>query len=134
MFIYVTICVTLLTIIAGMHLILKSNSAPGTSAIFKWISYFIVLVGLLILLCQVVRGISRMRHHGDKDGYEECYSGMHGMSGCCMMMSGHGGMKCCDMEEEEGDACCDMKMKGDSAEHMMKHNEDAAKAETEEKK
>jgi hypothetical protein len=117
MFIYISICITLLTLIAAMHLILKAHSQQ-VSAMFKWICYLIVLAGLLILICQAARGIMRMRHHGDDDDIEECHSmykhhgGMKGMHSC--MMYGHGGMKCCDMEEDDDDECCGDMMKGDS--------------------
>src|SRR5690349_21834050 len=104
MHIYISICITLLTLIAAMHLLLKANTQQ-VSSLFKWISYLIVTVGLLILLCQVVRGVMMMRHHGDNDCKEECHPwlkcnpGMRGMHGGCMMY-GHGGMRCCDMDEE----------------------------------
>ena len=129
MHIYITICLTLLTLVAAMHLILKANAA-GVGSIFKWITYLIVFVGLCILLCQVVRGISMMcRHHGDKECKEECHpwmrcnDGMMGGPGMCRMhggmgmgMCGHGGMmKCCDMDGEDGK--CDMK--GDSTHAKM---------------
>jgi len=141
MIIYITICITLLTIIAGMHLILKSKN-EGTSAIFKWISYLIVLAGLLILLCQVVRGVMMMRHHGDMECKEECHpwmrcnNGMNTMNGCSMMGNHSGMRKCCDMDKEQ--ECCDMKMKGDSAHSMMDckgmmKNEEGMKEEQEEK-
>jgi hypothetical protein len=120
MFIYISICITLLTIIAAMHLLLKAN-AQQVSSLFKWIAYFIVLVGLLILFCQIARGIMRMRHHGNEDCKEECHPwlkcdrGMTGMHGC--MMNGHGNMRCCDMDEDDDKECCEGMIKGDSA-HM----------------
>src|SRR5437016_936658 len=127
MCISISICLTLLTIIAAMHLILKAHNA-GMSAVFKWISYFIVLAGLALLICLGCCGIRKMcRHHGDNDCKEECHSwmkchkGMTGsMHGC--MMYGHSGMRCCDMKEGD-DACCDKMMKGDSAYSQMECKE-----------
>jgi hypothetical protein len=142
MHIYISICVTLLTLIAAMHLLLKAKKEE-VSSLFKWISYFIVLVGLLILLCQLARGIKQMLHHGDGECREECHpwmrcgdGGMGGMHGGMhgYMMYGHDGMKCCDMDEEE---CGDMKMKGDCTHSKMEckdmmGKEDREKGEKEE--
>jgi hypothetical protein len=141
MHIYITICITLLTIIAAMHLVLKANSA-GVGSIFKWISYFIVLVGLLILLCQLARGYKMMRHHGDGECKEECHPWMRchdgmmgGMHGCNKMGDHCGMMKCCDMDEEREGKC-----KGDSmhakmeCKGMMGKEEGEEHGEKEEKK
>lgn len=123
MHIYISICVTLLTLIAAVHLLLKVNSAGGSS-LLKWLSYFIISVGVLILVCQLTRGVTDMIHHGGGDCKEKCH---HGMKGCegkkgrmhgCMMMGDEDGMrieckkmmmKDCDMDEENG------KCEGDSA-------------------
>ncbi len=118
MHIYISICITLLTLIAAMHLLLKANTQQ-VSSLFKWISYLIVTVGLLILVCQVVRGVMMMRHH-DNDRMEHSHMFMrhHGMGNmdCCMGMKGQGGMRCCEMDEEKGE-CCEEMMSGDSS-HM----------------
>ena len=126
MHIYISICVTLLTLIAALHLILKAHN-QGMNAIFKWISYLIVLTGLCILICQVARGINMMRHHDDDDDMEECHGmmrghhgmmgGMHGMDNCCFMYK-DGKMECCDMDKDKK-ACCDEMMEGDSTHKKM---------------
>ncbi len=121
MHIYISICVTLLTLIAAVHLLLKVNSAGGGS-ILKWLSYFIISVGVLILVCQLTRGVTDMIHHGGGDCKEKCHHGMKGCEGMkggmhgCMMMGDEGGMrieckkimmKDCDMEKENGKCECD---------------------------
>ncbi len=117
MHIYISICVTLLTLIAAVHLLLKVNSSGGSS-ILKWLSYFIISVGVLILVCQLTRGATDMIHHGGGDCKEKCHQGKKGGMHGCMMMGDEDGMrieckkmmmKDCDMKKENG------KCEGDSA-------------------
>jgi hypothetical protein len=130
----ISICVAILTLIAGIYLLIKVKSEQ-LKGFVKWMSYIIVGGSLLVLLCQAVCGICLMTCCGDYHGKEGmgCHSGMQGGHGC-MMMSGHSEMQCCDMRDGDKDECCDMKTTGDTAEHIIDHEEDAENVEKEEKK
>jgi len=91
--IYIPIFLTLLTAIAATHLLMKVQKDSGGS-LPKWISYIVLVICALILLCLVARGFSRMIHHHEGN---EMHCGMHHMGGPMMMggMCGHGdGMEC----------------------------------------
>lgn len=86
---YLSICITLLVMIAAMHLLAKAKK-ENLGSLFTWITYLIIIVATLILICQVARGFKRMCSPKEK--------GMHGMMmGHHMMM----GRMSCD-EEMEG--------------------------------
>ncbi|MEI6508166.1 MAG: hypothetical protein WCO54_06745 [Bacteroidota bacterium] len=98
--IYISICITLLTLIAAMYLLAKSKKEE-LGSLFKWISYGIIAVSILLLVCQLTRGACRMMHCGkEKCGPE---MGMHrGMERGMMnheMCGGRGGE---EMECREG--------------------------------
>ena len=121
---YLTICITLFVIIAAMHLLAKAKK-ESLGSLFTWISYGIIVVAILILLCQLARGCMRMRHHEEK--------GMHGMmmGRHHMMMRGMRGedMECCDgMGGRMGHDGCNDRMKcGDDMKDgrgMMKGHDD----------
>lgn len=112
---FITICLTLLTLIAAMHLLAKTQK-ESLGSLFKWISYVIIIVSLLILVCEITRGVRKMTcRDGEKCGKKGMPMGhrmmMRGMypghMDECMM--GRGGMKreCCEEEME-----CEEHMKG----------------------
>lgn len=110
---YVSICLTLLTLIAAMHLWAKTQKEQP-NALYKWLIYLIVLVGFLILICQLTRGAMRMMHREH-----------HGMMDKEMMFKNHHMMMMQGMhEDEDEDECCEgMKngaMKEDCDEHIGK--------------
>ncbi|MFA6261253.1 MAG: hypothetical protein WC760_07295 [Bacteroidia bacterium] len=108
--IFITICITLLTLIAALHLLAKVQK-DGLGKMFTWASYLIIAVAVLVLICEVTRGIGRMAcSHDGKYNHEMA---------CCPMMGSEGhheGMKkgCCkpgdkammqkDMEDDDDDA------------------------------
>lgn len=110
---YLSISITLLVMIAAMHLLAKAKKET-LGSLFTWITYFIILVATLILICQIARGMKRMCSHKEK--------GMHGMMmggmGHHMMMRGECNeeMEGCEgmggrMEGCEGNMKCDEGMK-----------------------
>ena len=127
---YISICVTMFTAMAGL-LLLEKTRKENLGSLFKWVSYIILFIAGLLVVCQLVRGIGRMCHHYvvKKQMKEMCdsmgcdprmmnmHEGMNGcgpgaMGGCC------GAMNCCGpMGGRMMDKCgamhgCD--------EHMMK--------------
>lgn len=94
--IFITICITLLTLIAALHLLAKVQK-DGLGKMFTWASYLIIAVAVLVLICEVTRGIGRMAcSHDGKCNHEMA---------CCPMMGGgghHDGMKkeCCKPGEK----------------------------------
>jgi len=130
---YLGICITLLVLIAAMHLLAKAKK-ENLGSLFTWITYGIIIVATLILLCQVARGFKRMCSPKEKGMHEMMMGGMMGhqmmmrgmcneeMEGCCDEMRGHhGNMKC---EEGMGDCKgmkkgCDDDDDADSSEHHV---------------
>ena len=127
---YLSICITLLVIIAAMHLLAKAKK-ENLGSLFTWITYGIIIVASLILLCEVARGAMKMRHH-EENGMHEMMMGegmmRHHMMmgrmgcddemGCCDEMRGHQGnmksdegmssckgmKKCCDDDDDDADS------------------------------
>ena len=128
--IYMAISVEIVAITAVLFFLAKA----GLSTALRWVGYILLLVGFLIMVCTVTRGLGMMMHH-KTEASEHCHMG--GMQGGCPMMGRgdcKGDMKGCDMKECEGEAgeCC----KGDSAKGKMPmggmehghHDKDSAKA------
>ena len=95
---YISICLTLLTIVAAVNLLLKIQKEQVPS-LYKWLTYFVILVALLILVCQISRGAMKMMCHGNNEGCnqkEMGYGNRHRMH--MQMMGGNcEGMKNCEM-------------------------------------
>ena len=122
---YLTISITLLVMIAAMHLLAKARK-ENLGSMFTWITYIIILIATLVLICQVARGCKRMcspkekgMHHMMMRGMcneemEGC-EGMGGrMEGCESKMKCDEGMKDCKgMKGDDDDA--------DSTEHKGMH-------------
>jgi hypothetical protein len=116
---YLSISFTLLVLLASLHLLIKVKK-EGLGSSFKWGCYLIMLAAMFLLLCQLVCGVIKMRHHfcqsrammGQCDGMYGGGMGCHrdGMMqrGCCHEMGccDGGGMKCMDGK----DKCDDGKM------------------------
>ncbi len=128
---YLGICITLLVMIAAMHLLAKAKK-ENLGSLFTWITYGIIIVAILILLCQVARGVKRMCSprekgmHGMMMGHHMMMRGMcNEEMECCEEMGGHhGNMKC---EEGMGDCkgmkkgCEDDDDDADSISHKEMH-------------
>ncbi len=135
---YISICVTLLTMIAAMHLLAKTNK-EALGSLFKWVSYAVLIVASLLLLCQVTRGIAKMCCHKECKEKSHCEMGkmgghrgmmmmekecrMHGEEGCCEMEKMHKKMgkgDCSYMKCEEETEKCGGKMKSGMDHREMK--------------
>lgn len=119
--ILISISFSLLALVAGMILLNKTKK-EGLGKFYNFISWLVIIVSLLTLLCSLTRGVLHMsyRHHMDRS-MEMCRPGMMGGSdyckpirshrmgmmrgGCCEDMMGRGKTRsgCCDMEEDEDD-------------------------------
>ncbi|MFA7381693.1 MAG: hypothetical protein WC150_14640 [Bacteroidia bacterium] len=101
---YLSICATLLTIIAAMHLLAKTNKET-LGSLFKWVSYMVLTVATLLLVCQLVCAICKMCCHNSCKENSHCGMGMGGDHREIMIrkeMHRHGNDKCCKMEKMHG--------------------------------
>lgn len=115
MMLYIAISLTLLALVAGVHLLSKAESMGKLS---KWIAYVVIVVGAGMLICQLYSACMRMMHCGNRMEVEKhmmmkgdghCGPGMRGgMMGHC----GGQSMDCCkeggmmDCCKEGGMDCC----------------------------
>ena len=107
---YISIALTLLALVAGIHLLSKSKTeAMGNFA--RWIAYAVIIISIGMLLCELGRTGMRMMHrggHGDMErhhmGMQYCPPEMCGGVACWMPM-GRGGMNCCGMGMQGGMHC-----------------------------
>lgn len=117
---------SLLAIVAGMFLLAKSKT-ENLGNFFKYVSYFIVLVGFLSLVCIAGRGAMRMCGHGGGCGMNrhEGMSGRFGDRGMrdnmeCQEMMSHHGIGAMGME---GECHKGMMMEGECHKGMMMGSE-----------
>jgi hypothetical protein len=126
---YISICFTLLTILAALYVWAKTkNDQPHN--LFKWLIYLVILAGFLLLACQFSRGLMRMKNGGNHEekmmmmhhgkgmmmGDMNCCEGMRRGDKCLEERSGTMKKECC--EEEDDDAHEDM----DSTMHHEMHH------------
>jgi hypothetical protein len=120
--------ISLLTILAGTLLLAKFKK-ENLGKPFPCISWFFIIVGLLLFLGAIALGICRMKHHGccGEPGFKHemmMKGGGHGMMGdrCCPMpgmrpgmhpMPGHPMPGC--MPVDSTMKCCPQKAKCDTA-------------------
>jgi hypothetical protein len=95
----------LIAIVYGAKLLAQSQK-DNLGALYKYLAWFIILMGFLVLLCDGARGLLGMCHRGDRGMMDREYrmrgdDGMMGGGGCQMMMHCHRG----DMMYRGG--CCD---------------------------
>ncbi len=113
------ICLSLLTMIAAMHLIAKSNK-ENSGSFFKWTSYFILVVATCTLVCQIFCCFNRcFLHGGNCSGKEQCFGKMHGDDLNCskeIIKCERREMKCDGEEKCHGDNKCHDEMKCDKKE------------------
>lgn len=62
---FLTLSVTLLVIIASVHLLAKVRN-ENLGIFSKLVSYLVLIVALLMLCCQLFRGVDKMEHGGKK--------------------------------------------------------------------
>lgn len=102
------LAISLLTILAGTLLLIKSNK-DALGKFFAFISWFFIVVGFLLFAGFIAGGICKLSHH--------CKAGQPGCSREMMMKDCHMGMQngmCCPPGMNEG---CSEKM-----ENCMKHD------------
>ena len=103
--ILISISLSLLALTAGMFLLDKTKK-EGLGNFYNIISWLIIVVSLLALLCSLTRGGLKMTRKHHTEYMERCGPGMMGGKDCCMPMGGHrGGMmrgECCDDMMERG--------------------------------
>ncbi len=120
---YLSICGTLLTLIAAMYFLAKVNR-ENLGSFIKWITYAVITIALLILICQLTRGIGKMTCSKEKCKTECKMDGMGGPNK--MMMQGmrceREEMECCEEMEQcmenhkcKGDKKCEGEMKDSTA-------------------
>ena len=116
---------------AGMLLLAKARK-DGLGKFFTWISYLVIVIALLMLICQGARGVRRMMcRTGMCPPSAQCMPGMtdrsYGNGNCMMMhhgyMGGHGESmvrQCCmDHSSKCMEEMKECKMAGDSASCKM---------------
>jgi len=146
---HISLCVTLLTLIAAMYLLAKTKK-ESLGSFFKWVSYAVIVITILMFVAEFVHGMMRMGHRrmhkevriemndsahhkmmmmkdGDDDDDMEDNEEMHGMRG----YGNHHGSCCCggymnmcrDEKMGHGDKmgdCCEGS-ESDSASKEMHH-------------
>lgn len=112
--ILISLPIALIAIIFGAKLLAQSQK-ESLGGLYKFLSWFVIIFGLLIVLCGVAHGFMRMCHRGCNNGMmnKECMMmGRcdNGMMECppMWMMYRHGGnINCCNdmMNCHEGGNC-----------------------------
>ena len=107
----------LLVIVAGMKL-LAQTSKDNLGNLYKYVSWFVIVMGFLCLLCTGMHCAMKCCHRGHERMEERCMM-MHGgcdemRGGCNDMMYHHGGMGGCMMHHE----CCNEMMSNGCSENM----------------
>ncbi len=62
---FLSLSVTLLAIIASVHLLAKVRN-ENLGILSKILAYFVLLTAVLVLACQLFRGVDKMEHGGKK--------------------------------------------------------------------
>ena len=109
--IFIAIPFTLLAFVAGIYLLAKSR-AEGLNRYYRWAAYLVIVVSLLMLGCNLTRGVLGMMHHRGEGRMIKKIERIRVGEG----MHDRHGMPCCDEEmmerchdkgmmheEEEGD-------------------------------
>lgn len=81
----ITLCLTLLTIVAGLYLLAKTRK-DGLGLFYKIVAYIVVIVGILSFVCASFQSVCKMRCGY---GYAKCSENIR----CGKMM----GKKCASM-------------------------------------
>ena len=111
--ILISISIALLALAAGM-LLLDKTKKEALGNFFRYISWFIIIVSLLVIACELTRSAIRITcHHGHYDDHDMGmgHHGMRMMHGKGMRMDYceemRGGKKmrgyCCEMEDDDED-------------------------------
>jgi hypothetical protein len=138
---YLSIAFTLLAAVSGMYLLAKTK-AESLGKFFKFISWAVIIIAGLSLVCQIGRAACRMLCCHERCVFSDnCMPGMtmekvhmNGMNGCNEMTSCRtGGEECCgkhgcNMEGVHGKCCDEMEEQGKECNHDRKngHMEETA--------
>jgi len=119
---FIALSVTLFIIIAAVHLLAKVRN-ENLGILSKLVAYFVLVIALLMLVCQLYRGVHKMgkRHHksekefrmmgGEGDHHMMIKKKMrHGGGECMMTEDGRFCMmtedgKCIMLDGKEGECC-----------------------------
>ena len=114
--ILISLPIALVAIVFGAKLLAQSHK-ENLGGLYKFISWFVIVVGLLIVLCDFTHGCMRMCHRGCDDGMMNSHCMMMDrcdgdMMNCSPMWMYHhgGGMHCCNgnMNCYDGGNCNNM--------------------------
>lgn len=112
--ILISLPIALIAIIFGAKLLAQSQK-ENLGGLYKFLSWFVIVVGILIVLCDFTHGCMRMCHRAGNDGMmynhcmmmDRCDDGM--MMSCppMWMMHRRGSMNCCNgmMNCNDGGSC-----------------------------
>lgn len=147
---YIAISLTLLALVAGTHLLVKSK-AEAMGKFARWIAYSVVIISIGMLLCELGRtgmGIMNCGDHcemkGHHMGMQYCPPEMCGGVACMIPVGGGGmnsckgsvggaGMHCCkkDMDCCKGESkgkCCEGGDEGEACGHGHRIESDSIKS------
>jgi len=115
--ILISLPIALIAIVFGAKLLAQSQK-ENLGGLYKFLSWFVIVAGLLIVLCDMTHGCMRMCHRGCDDGMmnnrcmmmSRCDDGM--MMSCppMWMMHRQGGMNCCNGMMNCNDGSCNSGM------------------------
>ncbi len=111
--ILISLPIALIAIVFGAKLLAQSQK-ENLGGLYKFLSWFVIVIGLLIVLCDFTHGCMRMCHRGYDNGMmnshcmmmDRCDDGM--MMSCppMWMMHHRGGMNCCNGMMNCNDGSC----------------------------
>ena len=116
-------CLALLVLVAGMQLLAKTQK-ENLGAFFKWVSYGVITLAVLILICRTV--VTCMRMMGGERNHHEMMMGMRHRGNdmdCCMGMNGKMMMNE-RMGKREMECCDEDSMRSSSKGGMMMEDDD----------
>jgi len=123
---FISVSVILFVIIASVHLLAKVRN-ENLGILSKLIAYLVLVVAVLMLACQLFKGVDRMEHRGNKCKKECKMMGAEGDHMMMMKKMHHGGMegKCMKKGYCEKGKCPHM---GADGKCSMKEGEECAMA------
>lgn len=95
--ILISFSLALIAIVFGAKLLAQSQK-DNLAALYKYLSWFVIVVGFLVLLCDGARGLLAVSHRGSimREKYMMMNRGDGMMGGGQMWMMRHHGMMNCD--------------------------------------
>jgi hypothetical protein len=95
--ILISFTLALIAIVFGAKLLAQFQK-ESLGALYKYLAWFVIVMGFLVLMCDVAHSLMRMCHRGDANRMNTEYMMMNGdgngmMGGNCPMMMHHGDMR-----------------------------------------